>query len=97
MVTIYKYVLEPGTTEIKLPKGAEILSVSFQEDFCMWAAVDPSAEKETRCFKVFRTGHIIPQEIGVTYTFLGTGHMAIGLVFHAFEVINSNKATFSYS
>lgn len=86
---IFKYVLHPDGNEIALPKGAAILSVAFQGDqFCFWAKVNPDEmEKEVRIFRVFGTGHDMPQEMGIDYKFLGTGWMSDGLVFHAFELV----------
>jgi hypothetical protein len=86
MITVYKYIIDPYSSEIELPIGAEILSVAFQRDTCcVWAKVDTEAETEKRNFEVFGTGHEIPRNMGIDYEFVGTAHMDNGLVFHAFE------------
>lgn len=51
--TIYKYPLDvTDVQEIKLPVGAEILTVQAQNGtLCLWALVDPQGiEKETYNF-----------------------------------------------
>ncbi len=86
MITVFKYEIPPYNAAIKLPVGAEILSVAFQRDtFCMWAKVDTEAETEERNFEAFGTGHEMPYIMGVDYKFVGTAHMDNDLVFHAFE------------
>ena len=88
MLRIHKYKIDPHSTIRSLPKGAEILSVGFQgNDFYFWAAVDTEADLETRRFQAFGTGHEMPFMDGLKYKFIGTGHMDMGLVFHAFEII----------
>jgi len=88
METIYKYKIDPYTPGIEMPKGAEILTAAFQGDaFCIWAKVNPDAEKETRNFQAFGTGHTIPIGMGIDYKYIGTGFMHNDLVFHAFERI----------
>ena len=64
MYTIYKYELLKPQTTLSMHKGAKILCVQVQEHFmkerpCIWALVDPQAEKEERHFKVYGTGHEI--------------------------------------
>jgi len=86
MITVFKYTIDPYSSEIELPIGAEILSVAFQrDDFCVWAKVDTEAKTETRNFEAFGTGHEIPRGMGIDYKFVGTANMDNGLVFHAFE------------
>lgn len=87
MRTIYKYRISPAGHKIKMPVGAQILSVAFQgEEFCLWALVETDAAIEERNIVAIPTGFNIPEgEVG-KLQFIGTGHMALGLVFHAFEV-----------
>jgi hypothetical protein len=86
MITVFKYEIPPYNAAIKLPVGAEILSVAFQRDvFSMWAKVDTEVETEERNFEAFGTGHEMPYNMGLDYAFVGTAHMDNGLVFHAFE------------
>lgn len=84
MKTIWKYTLQPECT-LDMPKGADVLSVREQgEDICLWALVDPSAEKEQRQFVAFGTGHDVPDR---NMKFIGTAHLHdSSLVFHVFEL-----------
>lgn len=85
MKTIWKFPLQPECT-LDMPKGAEVLSVCKQSDeICLWALVDPSAEKEQRRFVGFGTGHDVPDR---PMKFIGTAHLHGGsLVFHVFELL----------
>jgi hypothetical protein len=62
--TIWKYTLnQPDVNKIEMPKGAEILSVQLQDGkICLWALLDPEAEKEIRSFGLIGTGNFIKQE-----------------------------------
>lgn len=86
MTTIWKFQvrIEDAFT-LEMPKGAKILSVQTQGNTpCLWAMVDPQAEKQKRYFSVFGTG--FPFEIGDHLTFVGTFQIHGGsLVFHLFE------------
>lgn len=84
MKTIWKYTLQPDIT-LEMPVGAEVLSVREQGDeICMWALVEPDAEKEERRFMGFGTGHDVPG--GILKKFIGTAHLHGGrMVFHVFE------------
>lgn len=85
MKTIWKFVLQP-VCELEIPKGAELLSLHEQgEDICLWALVDPAAEKEVRKFCGFGTGHDVPD---TPLKFIGTAHLRGGaLVFNVFEQV----------
>lgn len=88
MITIYKYVIDPYTPEIEMPKNGEILTAAFQGDyFCIWVKVDTDAETEKRSIYAFGTGHKMPCDTGIDWKYIGTGFMYNGLVFHAFERI----------
>lgn len=98
MKTIWKYELE-GSCSIKMPTGAEVLSVQVQRDvICLWALVDPEAEGEARRFLIHGTGHSVPD---VPLRFLGTTMFGQGaLVFHVFELLtdgSSNRSTAALS
>jgi hypothetical protein len=91
MNTIFKYTLKPEI-ELELPENAELLSVGAQGDEAvLWARVDPDAPKVNRHFRVFGTGHPMPDDVELEY--VGTiqfSHGACaGLVFHAFEVMET--------
>lgn len=81
MKTIYKYTL--NNVGIEMPIGAEILTVQIQNDKpCIWAMVDPEAEKKVRHFQVFGTGQPIPE---VSMKYIGTYQELGGsLVWHVF-------------
>lgn len=86
MKSIYKYQLPLGdTVTIEMPREAQALAVQVQSGSpYIWALVDPDAPKELRQFKVFGTGHMIPQEDPLHY--LGTFQLDDGnFVFHVFE------------
>lgn len=84
---IWKFnLLVQSIQKIEIPRGAEIISVQSQNGIgVMWAICDTMAEKETRTFMVFGTGHNIPSK-GLKY--MGTYQENGGsLVWHLFEVI----------
>jgi len=83
MKTIWKFEL-PIEGTIEMPIGAEILGVQVQRDEPrLWAMVDPSAPKEKRQFKIYGTGHTMPDNPG---KYVGTFQIAEGtFIFHVFE------------
>jgi hypothetical protein len=86
MATIYKYPLEPGRTQLNLPRGAQVLTVQMQHGSpCLWAKVDPMQPTEPRTFDVYGTGHQMPDDPRLLY--VATFQMDGGaLVWHVFEV-----------
>lgn len=72
------------TVEIKMPKGARILSVGTQRErhICLWALVDTSAPDVARTLYVRGTGHEVVPKIAQHY--LGTV-MDGQFVWHVFE------------
>jgi hypothetical protein len=85
---IWKFELETtDNQEIEMPIGAEILTMQTQNEIpCIWALVDPKAEKETRTFEIFGTGHPIYYDMGVSRNYISTYQLHGGtLVFHVFE------------
>lgn len=77
---------------LDMPRGAEVLAVQTQNDVpCLWALVDPTAEKEPRWFRIYGTGHAID---GDGRKYLGTYQLSSGaLVFHVFEVLPMTPAS----
>jgi hypothetical protein len=73
---------------IPMPIGARIVSVQPQRDqFCFWAIVDPSQDREERRFIWLATGQTFAAEEMVYH---GTVQAANAMrVFHHFEVIAS--------
>lgn len=57
---IWKFVVPgPGSGPIKIPKGATCLFAREQNNqACIWAIVDPSAEMEMRPFLAAETGTV---------------------------------------
>lgn len=82
--TIHKFPLGPDCT-IELPKGSLVLSARGQDGkVCIWVLLDPEAPRIKRRFKVFGTGHKVPDDLNLI--FIGTALLDGGaLVFHVFE------------
>lgn len=88
-LTIWKFILETTDNQkIEMPKGSVILTVQNQHNsLCMWVLVDREAEKETRHFEVFGTGHPIKHDATMNRKYIGTYQLQGGsLVFHVFEL-----------
>jgi hypothetical protein len=86
--TIWKYTLDVVDVQtIKIPKGAEILTVQMQDSFpCLWVLVDPTAHLESRIFEIFGTGNPITSDMGTSRKYIATFQLNEGrLVFHVFE------------
>lgn len=86
-IVIWKFPIEnTDNIELEMPRGSKILSLKTQQGVpFIWAAVDTNNEIETRKFRIFGTGHEIPQgthnlEYVDTYLIMGDT-----LVFHLFE------------
>ena len=89
MKTIWKFPLEPDGF-MPMPQGAEVLCVQVQNETpCLWALVDPNAaEKETRVFRIYGTGHQIHEQASLD-NYIGTFQLQGGLlIFHVFETTN---------
>ncbi len=82
---IWKFAITPGSLNIPMPAGAEILTAQAQGyDGCLWAAVDPDARPVVRRVEVIGTGHHFGGEIGryvATYQESGGA-----LVWHVFDL-----------
>ena len=81
---VWKYTLSEVVNEVEIPAGATLLMVAEQHnEICLWAKVNPAAEKATRTFQVVGTGHA---ELDGTETYLGSAQLNNGnFVFHVFE------------
>lgn len=83
---IWKFPITPENTTIEMPKGSEILTIQTQKETpCIWALVDPNAEKVTRIFEMYGTGHEIDKKERMyinSFQLYGGG-----LVFHLFELL----------
>jgi len=84
---IWKFQLEkPGVHDISIPIGSELLTVQVQQGIvCLWAIVEPNAEKVLRSIEVVGTGVPIDREARMKY--IGTIQLYSGsLVFHVFDL-----------
>lgn len=86
MKTIWKFPLAPvSPLRVEMPQGAMILTVEAQADAgCIWAIVDPNAEKEIRYFETYGTGHLIPEGKAIERAYVGT-YQVPPYVWHVFE------------
>ena len=81
---IFKYdIIIRDDFSISMPIGAEILSVKVQHGIPkLWAIVDDQADKESRAFQIYGTGHVAPENGTFIDTFLMCDD---DLVWHLFE------------
>ena len=83
MKTIYKYELRSQDASIKLPLGAEILTVQIQDGRPMiWALVDPESVLVDRFISIVGTGWQVEDNTKYICTFM-EGYF----VWHVFEMI----------
>ena len=89
MNVIYKYPLMTADEQrVDMPRGAHILSVDVQRGvYCLWALVDPQAEKEQRTFAIIGTGHPIADAARLDY--IGSAQLGEALIFHVFEKLGA--------
>jgi hypothetical protein len=82
MQTIWKFPLKvTGIQQVEMPKGATILCADTQGDvLCLWAIVDPDADRENRQIAIVGTGHGMAES---ELKYIGTAQM----LWHVFEVI----------
>lgn len=84
MQTIWKYELDITDKQtISVPKGGKFLSAQMQgAQLCIWAQVDPKAEKIPRDIAIVGTGNAVWCH---DYEYLSTFQMHGGaLIFHIF-------------
>ena len=86
MRSIWKFKLNPAEQFVHMPRGARVLSAGVQgNDICVWAVVDPEAEKCLRAIKVYPTGSFMPPADNIdSAVFVGTVFLG-WLVFHVFD------------
>ena len=82
--TIWKFPFEiAGRIEIAMPEGSRVLAVQMQgENPTLWALVNPRCAIQSRFFRIYGTGHGIPEPPG---NYIGTVQDARGLVWHVFN------------
>ena len=81
-MTVWKYTLHLISKQfIDIPKGAKPVHFATQGNhICLWAEVDPNAEKEQREIDCFGTGFDIPD--GYSKSHLGTVVLPNQTVWH---------------
>jgi hypothetical protein len=86
MITIHKWTLQPGVNGLRLPIGAEVLTVQIQNGSPqLWAKVDTEQPTEPRIFAVVGTGHELPSS-ATNLRYIATVQIdGMLLVFHVFE------------
>jgi len=91
MKTVWTYYFEDSfDASFEMPKGAEIVHCALHKGkYCLWALVDPDAEKEIRQFTSYPTGHIMRD---LTLRYIGTITDDPAVV-HVFEIIKKNDET----
>jgi hypothetical protein len=69
MRTLYKYRIPIiDDPVVQMPKGAQLLKFAMQgTDLYVWALVDTEAEMEERKFKIFGTGHPVPDNVDLAW------------------------------
>jgi hypothetical protein len=83
MKTVYKYELRSQDASIKLPKGAEILTVQLQNGIpTLWALVDPENVLEDRFISTVGTGWEVSDNMKYICTYM-EGYF----VWHVFEMV----------
>ena len=70
---------------IEMPKDPEILSAQFQDgNLCVWAMVEPQNAPRRIQFRVYGTGHPLPDDFGV---YVATVQQpGLSLVWHLFVI-----------
>ena len=86
MLTIWKFGLRNGLqNELLMPRGATVLDVQLQYGTpCVWALVDPDAERESRHFELVGTGWTTTEEDQERRVYIGT-YQHPPQVWHVFE------------
>lgn len=82
MRSVYKYQLELGINDIKMPSNAKVVHFATQApDICVWMEVVRLEPDEVRRFDVIGTGH----RIAPNYTHRGTLQSG-SFVWHLYEL-----------
>jgi hypothetical protein len=84
---VWKYPFPEGADrlDIELPYGARVLSFGFQGTVaCFWALVEPGGHRVARKFRIFGTGHPLPDD--GRFEYLATAFPG-AFVFHLFEEV----------
>lgn len=86
MNVIWKYMLSPGASELRMPADAQVLTVQTQNGVPqLWAKLNPAKPATPRVFVMYGTGQPMPDD--PTLVHVATFQLADGgLVLHVFEV-----------
>lgn len=89
MKRIWKYqvpIIDRPSMQLSL--GAKVLHFAVDQhgEPTLWILIDDEQALELREFRIFGTGHVIPEEDLTTLGFIGTAMDVRGLVWHLFEV-----------
>lgn len=81
---IFKYALEIEDKQyIEMPKDCDILDAQFQGGtLCVWAMVEPENAMRRIQFRIYGTGHPLPDNFGTYVATVQQGH----LVWHLFVI-----------
>ncbi len=87
MRAIWKFPLDiTETQDVRMPRGAKILSVQMQRGkLVLWAVVDPDKAIQERTFHVFGTGHDFPDWLSVEQHVGTVQDMNGALIWHVFQ------------
>lgn len=87
MKVIYKYEVGFGSSEIEMPKGADILHAEIVErSVFVWALVNPKHKMKKRSFNVFATGQELADYDKKHYHYIRT-MISNAYVWHLYEVL----------
>lgn len=83
--TIWKFPLDVTSTQVvPMPVGARVLCAQLQQgQLCLWAVVDPEAERRSRVVQVAGIGHRLPDAVCDGFDYVGTAQ-ARPFVWHVF-------------
>lgn len=87
-LSIWKFPLTIADMQlVQMPVGARILTCQMQFNIpCLWAVVDPSADKQQVEIHIVGTGHPLASEFAKTLQYIATFQQGNGmLVWHVFQ------------
>ena len=87
MKVVHKYPISFVDSEVKMPKGADVLHADTVNGLVfIWAMVNPKHKLTSRYFKLFATGEAIEDYDKKHYHYIKT-LLNNGFVFHLYEII----------
>lgn len=80
---IFKYLLPEPVSTLRMPEGANILTVAHQpgQGIVLWAEVDPDQRGVNRVIEAENTGALVPKG-----KYIGTCSSAGGTVWHVYDL-----------